>query len=235
MHNIFTGVTKIDDFPPVTFKIGAGETKGDREWLKKKKEYYERVWKNNGLKILGKIEELCGDSFPKTARTDGIFILLHKKKTNKNQINSFLNEQSPLEVHLFLSRNDTTASLKELLVRMLVHSFIHQQYEFHFRIRTQTLFEDILADELLTSKISFMVLGRRLGRANCAKAVDQAVENTVYRLSQKSARDKLVDLTYKFFQDSQDRSKKHNSGVIANREDLIVELLEFLPKNVVIE
>ena len=180
---------EIHDFPPVTFKIGTGETKSDREWLKKKKEYYEHIWNKNSLKILQKIEELGGDTFPKKTKREGITILLHKR-TPKYQISGFLKDGFPLEVHLFLSKNENTASLKELLIRMLVQSFIHQHCEFHFRLREQTLFEDILADELVTSKISFMVMGKRLGRANCAKAVDQAVEQTVYRLSQKSARDK---------------------------------------------
>jgi hypothetical protein len=226
---MLTGVIEIDDFPPVTFKIGNGETKSDREWLKKKKEYLEKLWSKNGPKILMKIEDLCGDSFPQTAKQEGIMILL-QKKTPKNPLSSFLSEQSPLEVHLFLGRNDTTASLKELLVRMLVHSYIHQQYEFHFRIRELTLFEDILADELMTSKICFMVMGRKLGRANCAKALSDAVEATVYRLSEKQAKDKLVDLTYKFFQGYPAKNKQPRTDILETREELILLLLELLPK-----
>ncbi|MCW4028581.1 MAG: hypothetical protein NWE92_02895 [Candidatus Bathyarchaeota archaeon] len=234
MHNMLTGVIEIDDFPPVTFKIGSGETKSDREWLKKKKEYYDKVWNKNGPKILTKIEDLCGDSFPKTAKQTGITVLLHKK-TPKNPVSSFLSEQSPLEVNLFLNRNDTTASLKDLLVRMLVHSFIHQQYEYRFRIRELTLFEDILADELVTSKISFMVMGRKLGRANCAKALSEAVEQTVYRISEKQARDKLVDLAYKFFQESTAKNKQPKTDILTSREELILLLLELLPKTVINE
>ncbi len=220
---------EIDDAPPVTFKLGTGETKNDREWLKKKKEFYEKNWNKTGPKILKKIEDLCGESFPQKAKQDGIVVVLHKKNP-KSIVNAFLNEQAPLEVHLFLGRNDTTAALKELLVRMLTQSFIHQQYEFHFRIREQTLFEDILADELVTSKISCLVMGRKLGRVNCARALDEAMEQTVYRLSQKTARDTLTDFTYKFFQECQSKGKQQKTDVLANREELIAKLLELLPK-----
>ena len=141
----------------------------------------------------------------------------------------------PLEISLFLTKNDTTNSMKELLVRMLTHSFIQQQYEFHFRMREQTLFEDILADEFVTSMVSFMVLGRKLGRANCAKALDQAIEETVYRLSQKTTRNKLVNELYSFYQEYPDKIKKRQVDLLENREELISKLLRFLPKTVNID
>jgi hypothetical protein len=119
---------------------------------------------------------------------------------------------------------------KELLVRLLVHSFIWQQYEFHFRDRVQTLFEDILADEYVTSVVTFMVLGRKPGRANCAKALEQAIEETVYRLSQKQAQGKLVDLMYGFFQEGNSKAKKRQD-ILECREELVLKLLTFLPKS----
>ncbi len=230
---MLAGVIEIDDFPPVTFKIGTGETKNDREWLKKKKEHYEKIWSQSGLKILRKIEDACGEPFTNTAKQDGIIVLLHKK-TPKNHSGA-LADDNPLEISLFLSKSDTTNYLKELLVRMLVQSFIHQQYEFHFRIRKQTLFEDILADEFVISMVSFMVLGRKLGRANCAEALDQAIEETVYRLSLKATRSKLVDVVYGFYQETSNNGKTRRTDILADREELIGKLLEFLPKNVEID
>lgn len=218
----------------MTFKIGIGETKSDREWVKKKKEYFEKLWSTSGPKILRKIEEACGDTFTNTAKQYGIIVLLHKK-TPKSEISGALNEENPLEINLFLAKSDATDSLKELLVRTLAHSFIQQQYEFHFRMREQTLFEDILADELVTSMVSFTVLGRKLGKTNCAEALDQAIEQTVYRLSQKTARTKLVDTLYGFFQEQPAKNKNQKNDVLASREMLISKLLEFLPKNVNIE
>lgn len=217
----------INDFPSVTFKIGNGETKDDRVWLKKKKEYFEKVWSKSGSKILRKIEDACGDTFTNTSKRDGIVILLHKK-TPKSR-NSSLPEDNPLEISLYLSKNDTTSSMKEILVRMLVHSFIYQQYEFHFRIREQTLFEDILADEFVTSMISFRVLGRKLGRANCTKALEEAVDETVYRLSQKATQSKLVDLMWGFFQEYLGKTRKQKIDILEEREELIAKLLKFLP------
>ena len=219
----------IEDVPSVAFKIGNGETKSDREWLKKKKEYFEKIWVKTGPKILCKIEVSCGERFTNTANQEGILILLHKK-TSKSHY-GFLDESNPLEINVFLAKNDTSNSMKELLVRMLTHSFIQQQYEFHFRIKEQTLFEDILADEFVTSMVSFMVLGRKLGRTNCIKALDEAIEETVYRLSQKTARSKLVDMMYVFCQGYSGKIKNRKADILANREELISKLLEFLPKN----
>jgi hypothetical protein len=196
--------------------------------LSKKKEYYEKTWKTAGPKILRRIEDACGDTFTNTSKEKGITVLLHKK-TPQNRYGS-LKEDNPLEISLYISKSDNTSMAKELLVRMLVHSFIWQQYEFHFRDRVQTLFEDILADEYVTSVVTFMVLGRKPGRANCAKALEQAIEETVYRLSQKQAQGKLVDLMYGFFQEGNGKAKKRQD-ILECREELVLKLLTFLPKS----
>ncbi|MDR2719631.1 MAG: hypothetical protein LBC03_02365 [Nitrososphaerota archaeon] len=114
---------------------------------------------------------------------------------------------------------------------MLVHSFIWQQYEYRFRSREQTLFEDILADEYITSITTFLVLGRKPVRANCAKALEQAIEETVHRLSQKQTQNKLVDVMYNFFQEENPKNKKR-PDIIEHREELVLKLLTFLPKNI---
>jgi len=156
-------------------------------------------------------------------------VLLYKKtpQTRHGQ----LKESNPLEISLYLSKTDNSSVAKELLIRMLVHSFIWQQYEYRFRNREQTLFEDILADEYITSAVTFMVLGRKLGRANCAKALEQAIEETVYRLSQKQAQTKLVDLIYNFFQEENPKTKK-TPNILEHREELVLKLLTFLPKTI---
>ncbi len=222
------GVRVIEDFQPVAFKIGTGETKNDRDWLKKKKEYFEKMWSRNGPKILNKIEDTCGDTFTNTSKQEGINVILHKK-TPKNR-NGILNEDNPLEVSLFLTKNDPPNSMKEHLIRMLAHSFIQQKYEFHFRIREQTLFEDILADEFVTSMVTFTVLGRKLGRSNCEKALDEAMNETVYRLSQKAARSRLVDVLCSFSQQYPSKAKNRKTDILEKREELISKLLKFLPK-----
>jgi exoribonuclease R len=217
----------------VTFKIGNGETKSDREWLKKKKDFLEKLWKRSGSTLLRKIEVSCGDSFTNTAKQSGILVVLHKRTSPSNGGN--LKEDNPLEINLLLTKNDNIAYMKELLVRLLTHSFIEQMYEFHFRIREQTLFEDILADECLTSIVSLMVSNKKLSRANCVKALDQAIAETVYRLSQKTQREKLVDVVYGFFQEYPDKIKNQKIDILENREEFIAQLLKFLPKNVNID
>jgi hypothetical protein len=178
---------------------------------------------------LQKIEDTCGETFTDTSKEKGLQIVLYKK-TAQTRYGS-LKEGNPLEISLYLSKTDNINTLKELLTRMIVHSFIWQQYEYRFRNREQTLFEDILADEYITIVTTFIVLGRKLGRANCAKALEQAIEETVYRLSQKQTQNRLVDLIYNFFQEEKTKNKKR-PDIIEQREKLILKLLTFLPKNI---
>ena len=224
------GVIEIDNVTSVVFKIGNGETRADRAWLKKKKEYFEKMWKNSGQKIIRKIEDACGDTFTNMSKQNGITILLHKKVPSK--LSGFLNEENPLEINMFLTKNERTISMKELLVRLLTQSFIHQQYEYHFRIREQTLFEDILADEFLAATVGLLVMGRKLGRSNCSKALDLAIEATVCRLSQKGTRNRLVKALYSFSQENLSRSQKQKADILEKREELVSQLLMLLPKNV---
>ena len=230
MCNNDQGVRAIQDFPPLMFKIGNGETKSDREWLKKKKEYFTKLWAKNGPKILTKIEDLCGDTFTNTSKREGIDIILHKKKLNSRT--GDLREESPLEIHLFLTKTDTTNFMKERLTRLLTRSFILQKYQFHFRLREQTLFEDILADEFLTSMVSLMVSGKKPGRTSCEKALDEAIGETVYRLSQKNARSKLLDAMCSFSQDYTRKIKNEKTDILEEKENLIAKLLSFLPESV---
>jgi hypothetical protein len=155
--------------------------------------------------------------------------VLHKK-ASKNPSSGVVNEENPLEISLFLVKTDTAVFLKELLVRMLAHSFIQQHYEFHFRMREQTLFEDILADEFVKSTVALAVMGRKISRANCAQALDQAVEQTVYRLSQKNSRGKLVDMLYSFLQG--DPKNRQERDILATREELVSKLLKLLPETI---
>jgi hypothetical protein len=226
-------VSEIGNFPQVTFRIGNGETKTDREWLKKRKEFFEKMWVKNGFKILQRIEDICGCMFTAPSREEGIVVLLHKKKIE--QISGCLSEENPLEINIYCMKKDSTNALKERLVRMLINSFIQQQYEFCFRIREQVLFEDILANELVASKIGFMVMGKKIRRVHCARALDEAVALTVYRLSQKHARNKLVDITCSFFQEQTTKDKKSRTDIISCREGLVAKLLELLPKTLIVE
>lgn len=223
----------IGDFPLVIFKIGKGETKSDREWLKKKQDYIEKLWKKSGLNLLRRIEEACGDSFTNVAKQSGIVVVLHKKTTQPNS--GSLKEENPLEIDMYLTKNDNIAHMKDVLVGLLTHSFIEQMYEFHFRVREQTLFEDILADECLAAIVTLMVLGKKPVKANCAKALDQAISETVFRLSQKTARGKLLDEMYNFFQEYPDKIRNQRIDILENREVFISKLLRFLPKDVEID
>jgi hypothetical protein len=187
-------------------------------------------WTKNGIKLLRRIEETCGNTFPEMAKQEGITVILHKKM-HDNQLEGLLADDNPIEINLFLTKSDNTDTLKTLLVRMLVYSFVQQQYEFHFRMREQTLFEDILADELVAAKAGLIVMGRKLGRANCAKALEQAIQQTVYRLSKKQAQNTLIDMACNYFQEYP-ANKKQKVDILTSREELIARLLELLPKTI---
>ena len=193
----------------------------------------EKIWKKSGKKLLRRIEDACGDSFTNTAKQSGISVTLYKKTTEPNV--GSLHEGNPLEIDMFLTKNDNIAYIKENLVRLLTHSFIEQMYEFHFRVREQTLFEDILADECLASIVSLMVLGKKPVKANCTKALDQAIAETVFRLSQKPARGKLLEEMQNLFQTYPDRIKNQKIDILEKREEFIANLLRFLPKNVCVD
>jgi hypothetical protein len=187
------------------------------------------MWKTSGPKILRKIEDACGEDFTNTAKEKGILVLLNKKTPEDRS--GYLKKDNPLEISIYLSKTDNTNIARELLVRMLVHSFIWQQYEFHFRDRIQTLFEDILADEFVAEMVALSVLGKKLGKANCTKALEQAVGETAYRLSQKATQGKLVDFLLGFFQEGNGKGKK-KQDILETREELVLKLLTFLPKNI---
>ena len=201
--------------------------------MKKKKEYYEKTWARNGSLILKKIEIVCGDIFTNTSKNEGISVILYKKATKDRD--SYLDENNPLEIHLLIPKNDTSGALKENLIRMLTHSYIKQKIEFHFRIREQTLFEDILADELFTSIVAFAIMGKKSGRANCEKALNQAINETVYRLGQKTTKNRLIDLLNNFSKQYSTKIKNQKNDLLEQREELITKLLEFLPQTLINE
>lgn len=212
----------------LTFKLGTGVVKSDREWLKKKKELLEKDWNKIGSKVIRKIEDSCGCVFPEIVRQEGIKVLLNRRLED-NRLDGLLSDDNPLEIHLFVARTDSINTLKMLLTRMLVYSFIQQQYEFHFRMREQTLFEDFLADQLLAAKVGLIVMGKKLSRAHCVKAVQQAIEQTVYQLSKKKAQNILSQLVYDFLQECPAKSRQ-KVDILTSREELIDKLLELLPR-----
>ncbi len=223
-------MTAIEDFPALAFRIGTGETKSDREWLKKKKEFLEKLWNKEGPKVLRKIEDFCNDTFTNTSKEEGMTVLLHKKGPGNRS--SGVKDDNPLEMSLFLTKNDPTNFMKERLVNVLTHSFIQQKYQFHFRIREQTLFEDILADEFVSSMVSLMVLGKKMGRSNCERALDEAVQETVHRLSQKETRSKLLEVMSSFSQEYSGKVKSRKLDILEEREELVSKLLKFLPETI---
>ena len=223
----------IVNLPKVTYKIGRGTSKTDREWLNKKKDSIAKLWQKSGSKVLSKIEESCGEGFTNTSRKEGITINLFKRGSQNPA--GKIEEENPLSIDLYLLKSDTNSAIKENLVHMLTRSLICQNYQFHFRMRELTLFEDILADELLASVVTYMVLGRKLGRKNCEKALNSAIEETVNRLSQKGPRNKLLDEMCGFTKEYIGKIRKNKTDILTQRESLVSKLLCLLPETVYYE
>ncbi|MCW4006912.1 MAG: hypothetical protein NWF04_10045 [Candidatus Bathyarchaeota archaeon] len=223
----------IEDFPSVVFRVSRGEAKSDQEWLKKKLDSFAKLWRKESPRLMGRIEEGCGEVFTNTAKAEGITVLWCKK--NQETSNGAVQEDEPLKISLYLTKTDTLTSIKESLVHLLVHSLIYQKYQFHFRLREQTLFEDILADEFLASVVTLMVLGKKFGRKTCEAALDQAVQETAQRLSQKKTRSKLLNELYNFTEGYTRSIKNRKTDILTEREKLIVNLLSLLPETVYCE
>ena len=188
------------------------------------------MWDKSGSKILTKMEDSCLEQFTATSKKEGITVNLFKRATGNPA--GTIDEEHPLSIDLYLSKTDTLGSMKENLVHMLTRSLICQKYQFHFRMREQTLFEDILADEFLALIVTYMVMGKRIGRNNCEKALDAAIQETVQRLEQKKPRAKLLDALCNFSQEYARQIKERKTEILTERERLVADLLTMLPEAV---
>ena len=95
------------------------------------------------------------------------------------------------------------------------------------------LFEDYFADELITSLIEPIVLGRRLDRINYDEALDYAISETKRRIiglrKRKKQYRKLINSLKDFLKDYQRRVRSEGSDVLKERRQLLLELPSPLP------
>jgi hypothetical protein len=62
--------------------------------------------------------------------------------------------------------------------------------------------------------------------------LEQAVSETAHRLSQKKVQGKLVDMLCGFFNEAEGNKSKKKPNMLEKREELVLKLLTFLPKNI---
>ena len=105
-----------------------------------------------------------------------------------------------------------------------------QKSYFDLRTGKATFFADVFADELVTSVVECLVLGRKPGYGTCNQAVDYALEETLARLSVTDRREKLVKALMVFFEDYRLRIKRKESNILKEREKVLGRLPSLLPE-----
>jgi uncharacterized protein YjaZ len=178
-------------FPNIEFKVSRRRVPiATKIWLKEKRNYLSRIWSRKESEIMRTIERYCGFGFPSRTVTKGMTVYLHRRRTDDNL--GDMVETNPLELDLYIRRSDTWNDIKGTLVHEIIHCLMWQKFYFDFRTGKPTFFADIFADELMTSVVECMVLGRKPRPKTYEDAIDYALDEAIDRLSRIEQHQKLV-------------------------------------------
>lgn len=220
----------MNQYPHVVFKVGRRRVSNrERERLEQKKSHLERMWERHGLNILKRIEKACGIRFPQRVCDEGIEIWLQIRRREDGEYVGEMDETEPCKLILYLGRNETWKSAKAIIVHELIHCLTWQVYYYDLRRREVTLFEDYFADELLTSLVEKIVLGRKLTRRQCDDALNYAMSELKLRLGKGKRHRKVIDSLMDFMKGFQSRIRTKETDVLRERRLLINELASPLP------
>jgi len=215
--------------PVITFKISRKHIPpATRDWLMKKRDYLSKTWVKKGPSMLRRIQRQCGLNFPARTISEGMTVYLHKRQ-NSDSLGG-MEETKPLECEIYIRKSDTWRDIKPTLVHELIHCLMWQKSYFDLRTGKATFFADVFADELVTSVVECLVLGRKPGYGTCNQAVDYALEETLARLSVTDRREKLVKALVVFFEDYRLRIKRKESNILKEREKVLGRLPSLLPE-----
>lgn len=222
------------DCPYILYRLGRRRNSNySRAWLIRKRDYFSRMLKRDGPKLLKRIEKVCGISFPRRVVEEGIEVYLYKRRKEDGDYLGNMIETDPRRINLYLSRNSTWRSVKSVIVHELIHCLMWQAYYYDFRRREVTLFEDYFADEFLTSLIEQVVLGRKLSRIECGEALDYAISETRQRINGLRKRKKqyrrMINSLKDFLKGYQRRVRSKSSDILKERRRLLMELPSPLP------
>jgi len=167
-------------------------------------------------------------NFPARTISEGMTVYLHKRQ-NSDSLGG-MEETKPLECEIYLRKSDTWRDIKPTLVHELIHCLMWQKSYFDLRTGKATFFADVFADELVTSIVECLVLGRKPGYGTCNDAIDYALEETLARLSVTDRREKLVKALMVFFEDYRLRIKRKESNILKEREKVLGRLPSLLPE-----
>lgn len=217
-------------YPEVIFKVGRRRVSNTTlKWLKQKKRTYEKMWKRHGVLILRSIEKTCGINFPKVVRNEGITVWLQKWRREDGDYVGEMIETEPRKFTIYLKKKSTWKATKDIMVHEMIHCLTWQVY-YHDQRRSETkLFEDYFADELLTSLVEKLVLGKKLTRNQCVEALDYAMDEMKLRIGRKNHHKKLVDSVMDFMKEYQRKIRRKRSNILRERHLLITKLPSPLP------
>jgi hypothetical protein len=217
--------------PNVKFKIGRRQmSPKDRRWLRKKKDILSNIWVKKGPEILSGIEEQCGFGFPAKTISAGMIIHLFQRRCSDNL--GDMDETKPLECNIYMGRSDTWRELKAPLVHELIHCLMWQKLYFDRRTGKPTFFADVFADELMACVVERLVIGFKPSYDACYDAIDAALGEAVYRLSETNQRGKLVKALMEFFDDYISKVGKKESNILKERENLLDRLPSLIPESI---
>ncbi len=135
-----------------------------REWLIRKKDYFQRMWETKGSAYVRSIEKNCGMNFPNKTRREGMTVFLYCRKRD-DPLGDMI-ETKPLLLNVYVRKSETWKDIKGTLIHEIIHCLVWQKYYFDYRTKNPTFFADIFADELITSVIERIVLGKK-SRKEC--------------------------------------------------------------------
>lgn len=139
-------------------------------------------------------------------------------------------ETEPLKLNIYLKKRSTWKTVKSTLIHELIHCLMWQTYYFDFRRRNPTLFEDFLADELITCIVEQLTLGRNPNRKICREAFDYALGETDLRLKRIQHSKRLTKSLVEFVKGYSSRIRRRGSDILKERQRLLKELPSPLPE-----
>ncbi len=220
----------IKTLPKIQFKIEKRHMlPTTRKWLNRNKDYLTKTWIKKGPTILRSIQKQCGFNFPAKTVAEGMTIYLSKR--HDRELGN-MEETKPLKFSLYLNKSDTWKDIKPTLVHELIHCLMWQKFYFDLRTGKPTFFADVFADELMTSVVECLVLGRKPGYLTCNDAIDYALDEAVARLSTTDRREKLVKALMVFFKEYSLKMKRKESNILKERELVLGRLPSLLPESI---
>jgi len=225
---------EMKNYPNLVFRLGRRVVSDrDHAWLLQKKDYFLRMWERDGRKLLKQIEKVCGVGFPRRIVDEGMEVYLFKRRKDDGNYLGDMIETSPRRINIYLARKSTWRSVRAVIVHELVHCLMWQAYYYDLKRREVSLFEDYFADELLTSLVEHIVLGRSLSRIDYHGALNYAISEVRQRIirlrKRKKEYRKMVKSLREFMREYQRRVRRGESDILKERRRLLLDLPSPLP------